>query len=148
MSCRRRPYPWAAAVCALVAGLLSLAVALAGPLRAPSATPAAPAAHPGPSQAGVAQAGVAQAGAARAGAVEGGFGAGGPGRGSSCAPGSGGAGTEPAVPVRAGHEHGSVLVARALPEGVRPQRAECVRVPVRGPDQRAPGPVELNVMRV
>ncbi|MFF2194934.1 hypothetical protein [Streptomyces sp. NPDC058157] len=136
MSCLRRPRPSAAAVFALVLGVLALVLALAGPGRGTAdqvpatATAAVHAASAAPAPAPVV------------------FTDTGPGRGPVCAPGSGGAGTEPAVPARAGHEHGSLLVARAVPEGVRPYRAECVRVPVRGPDRRAPGPVELNVMRV
>ncbi|MEU3311557.1 hypothetical protein ABZ743_02625 [Streptomyces sp. NPDC006662] len=68
--------------------------------------------------------------------------------GPACGPGSGRDGVVPVVPSRGGHEHVSVLAARPAPEGVRPYRAECVRVPVRGPGQRALGPVELSVMRV
>ncbi|MCF3178530.1 hypothetical protein IPZ70_00975 [Streptomyces polychromogenes] len=137
---------------AVVMGVLALALALAGPVRGAVDRGAA-------AQAGPVRHGAVEPGAVEAGAVTPGPGAGAGARavfadavhdrGPSCAPGPGGAGTEPAVPAsRAGHEHGSVLVARAVPEGVRPYRAECVRVPVRGAGRRAPGPVELNVMRV
>lgn len=129
--------PSAAAVLALVLGVLALA--LAGGLRAaadPAPAPraaAADAARPG-------AASVARPAFAPAGVL--------PERAPSCAPGSDGLGTAPAVPPRAGQEHASVPAARPAPEGVRPYRAVCVRVPVRGPAPRAPGPVELSVMRV
>ncbi|RPF41814.1 hypothetical protein EDD96_5635 [Streptomyces sp. Ag109_G2-6] len=151
MSCRRRTRPPAAALFALVMGVLALVLALAGPV------PGTADRHPAPqavgARAGAASAAAAPAGAGRAAARPGDgpravVAGAEPGPGPACAPGSGGAGTEPALPARAGHEHGSVLVARAVPEGVRPYRAACVQVPVRGPGQRAPGPVELNVMRV
>ncbi|MCX5377015.1 hypothetical protein [Streptomyces sp. NBC_00091] len=70
-------------------------------------------------------------------------------RGPACAPGSSGHGPgDPAVPPRAGQEHASVLAARPAPEQARPHLALRVRVPVRGPDRPAPGPVELSVLRV
>ncbi|MEV7542721.1 hypothetical protein [Streptomyces sp. NPDC089915] len=192
MSCRPHAYPWAAAVSALLAGVLGLALALApaGPLRAtadqnpgPRAqagyaaqAQAASAAQAQPGHAAQAQAGhateaqaastaqaqpghaaqaqaapaaAAQAGpGARAGLVEAAFAEAVPARGPVCVPDSGGAGSAPAVPPRAGQEHACAPVARTSPEGVRPHRAECVRLPVRGPDRPAPGPVELSVMRV
>ncbi|GAA0296596.1 hypothetical protein GCM10010302_39120 [Streptomyces polychromogenes] len=132
---------------AVVAGVLGLALAFApaGPGQAAADRDRAPRAQA--AQAASAQAGrtvSAQAGpGVRAVLVEAA-----PARGPVCAPDSGGPAPAPAVPPRAGQEHGSVPVARTVPEGVRPYRAECVRVPVRGPDQRAPGPVELSVLRV
>ncbi|MFH7598207.1 hypothetical protein WDV06_24375 [Streptomyces racemochromogenes] len=152
---------------AVVAGLLGLALALARPAAEPGPAPHTTAGWQAPSTpsatawAGAGRPEAGQALPARAVARHTGRAETRPGDGPravftgalperrpACAPGSGGAGTEPAVPARAGHEHGSVLVARAVPDGVRPYRAECVRLPVRGPDQRAPKPVELNVMRV
>ncbi|MFF4327806.1 hypothetical protein ACGFY6_27935 [Streptomyces sp. NPDC048387] len=155
----RRSRP--AAVLALATALLAVVVALAGPVRGVADTPVAPA---GAGQTGVA----APTGAGEGAALDGP-----PSRGSfaaaaspqggdavaraasagsepgpACGPGSGRDGVVPVVPSRGGHEHVSVLAARPAPEGVRPYRADCVRVPVRGPGQRAPGPVELSVMRV
>ncbi|MFE1789412.1 hypothetical protein ACFW7J_13650 [Streptomyces sp. NPDC059525] len=158
---------------AVVMGVLAVALALAGPVRgttdrAPGTRAAAAVAAPPPA-AGIPAERTAPRRAAsawpggrpgpadeeRAGRPEAApgthvaFAGAVPPRVPSFAPDSGGLGTDPPVPAsRAGHEHGSVLVARAVPEGVRPYRAECVRVPVRGPGLRAPGPVELNVMRV
>ncbi|MFD8146232.1 hypothetical protein [Streptomyces sp. NPDC059708] len=152
MSCRPQAYPWAAAVSAVLAGVLGLALALAqaGPVRAAADRDPGPRAHAGPAaRAHAAPAARAQAGpGARAGLVEAAFAEAVTARGPVCAPDSGGAGPAPAVPPRAGQEHACAPVARTSPEGVRPPRAECVRVPVRGPDRPAPGPVELSVMRV
>ncbi|WP_328969695.1 hypothetical protein [Streptomyces sp. NBC_00239] len=75
-----------------------------------------------------------------------------PGPGPRCGPGDGGSAERgPAVPPRggAGTDHLPAAVARLLP-GAPPWRPDAgpVRCPVRGPDEPAPGPVELSVMRV
>lgn len=69
-------------------------------------------------------------------------------RGPSCDPGGHGHGEEPVAPTRAVQDHGQLAAGRPAPEGAWPDRGERVRVPVRGPGQRAPKPVELSVMRV
>lgn len=69
-------------------------------------------------------------------------------RGPVCDPGAPGRGGLPAVPARAGSDHAQVPAARPVPEGARPHGTAPVRVPVRGPDRQAPGPVELSVLRV
>ncbi|MEU9142312.1 hypothetical protein [Streptomyces sp. NPDC048349] len=70
--------------------------------------------------------------------------------GPSCAPGPGDHGRPPAVPPRTGDPaHAPLPAAGRL--GADPARngaALPVRVLVRAPDQPAPGPVELSVMRV
>ncbi|MFE3553690.1 hypothetical protein ACFXKW_02285 [Streptomyces sp. NPDC059193] len=72
------------------------------------------------------------------------------GGGPSCAPGTGDHGRPPAVPPRAGDPaHGQVPAAgRLSADRAWDCRAIPVRILVRGPDQPAPGPVELSVMRV
>ncbi len=72
------------------------------------------------------------------------------GGGPSCAPGSGDHGRPPAVPPRAADPaHAHVPAAgRLSADPAWDCRAIPVRVLVRGPDQPAPGPVELSVMRV
>ncbi|MGW2678337.1 hypothetical protein [Streptomyces sp. NPDC001436] len=169
----RRSRP--AAVLALATALLAVVFALAGPVRAVADTPVAPAgagrtgvaapagagegaALDGPPSRGSYPAAAATprgghaparaAGPAPQGAAFAGPAFPGSEPGPACGPGSGRDGVVPVVPPRGGHEHVSVLAARPAPEGVRPYRAGCVRVPVRGPGQRAPGPVELSVMRV
>ncbi|MBT2543522.1 hypothetical protein J7E99_23205 [Streptomyces sp. ISL-44] len=68
--------------------------------------------------------------------------------GPSCAPGTGDHGRPPAVPPRAG-DHAHVPAAgRLSADRAWDGRAIPVRDLVRGPDQPAPGPVELSVMRV
>ncbi|MCX4542776.1 hypothetical protein [Streptomyces sp. NBC_01565] len=69
-------------------------------------------------------------------------------RGPACAPGGPERGQVPVVPPRGGGEHAHVPAVRAAPEPGWGGRAPAVRVLVRGPDQAAPGPVELSVMRV
>ncbi|MGP3687512.1 hypothetical protein ACTVZO_22915 [Streptomyces sp. IBSNAI002] len=70
--------------------------------------------------------------------------------GPSCAPGPGDHGRPPAVPPRAGDPaHGQAPAAgRLSADQAGDCRAIPVRILVRGPDQPAPGPVELSVMRV
>ncbi|MFC9582665.1 hypothetical protein ACFVJ8_07480 [Streptomyces yangpuensis] len=68
--------------------------------------------------------------------------------GPSCAPGAPDHGGTPAVPARAGGDHAQVPPGRPAPPAARPHAGLPVRVPVRGPDRPAPGPVELSVMRV
>ncbi|MER5571405.1 hypothetical protein ABT083_35295, partial [Streptomyces goshikiensis] len=84
--------------------------------------------------------GPAPGGAAVAGAVE--------GSGPACGPGGAEDGIPPAAPPRASAEHAHTPLARAVVEPDGGGRALPARVPVRGPDQPAPGPVELSVMRV
>ncbi|MEV6955420.1 hypothetical protein [Streptomyces sp. NPDC051183] len=67
--------------------------------------------------------------------------------GPSCAPGPGDHGRPPAVPTRAG-DHAHAPAGRLPADQTRDGRAVAVRILVRGPDQPAPGPVELSVMRV
>lgn len=71
------------------------------------------------------------------------------GSGPSCAP-AGDHGRPPAVPPRAGDPgHAHVPAAgRLAADRACDSRAIPVRILVRGPDQPAPGPVELSVMRV
>ncbi|MFE9464063.1 hypothetical protein ACFYNW_10400 [Streptomyces virginiae] len=69
------------------------------------------------------------------------------GGGPSCAPASPDRGGAPAVPTRAG-DHAQVPPGRPVPVAARPYAEPPARVPVRGPDRPAPGPVELSVMRV
>ncbi|MFE2282850.1 hypothetical protein ACFXDJ_01500 [Streptomyces sp. NPDC059443] len=68
--------------------------------------------------------------------------------GPACAPGSPGRDGLPALPVRAGADQAQAPPAGS-PSGVpgRPH-AIPVRVPVHGPGQSAPSPLELSVMRV
>ncbi|MEU9230823.1 hypothetical protein [Streptomyces subrutilus] len=72
------------------------------------------------------------------------------GGGPSCAPGPGDQGGPPAVPPRAADpSHAHVPAAgRLSADRAGHCPATPVRVLVRGPDQPAPGPVELSVMRV
>ncbi|MFF5701512.1 hypothetical protein ACFY7H_03255 [Streptomyces sp. NPDC012794] len=144
---RRPPRAPAAALFALVLGLLAVALTglarTAGPLAPPpagaeiavrqDAAAAVPVAHPAGAAAGPAR----ETAAERL-----------PGRGPACGPDSPGHGPAPAVPPRPGQDHAAVPPARPAPGGERPDRGECVRVPVRGPDRPAPSPVELSVMRV
>ncbi|MFD7839364.1 hypothetical protein [Streptomyces sp. NPDC059761] len=69
-------------------------------------------------------------------------------RGPSCDPGSRDHGRAPGVPPRGAGEHAHAPVGRPAVEQAWADRAPPVRVLVRGPDQPAPGPVELSVMRV
>ncbi|KJY36804.1 hypothetical protein VR44_07175 [Streptomyces katrae] len=143
---------------AVVMGVLAVALALAGPVRgttdrAPGTRAAAavaapppavgmPAERTAPRRAASAWPGgrPGPADAERAGRPEAGpgthvaFAGVVPPRGPSCAPDSGGLGTEPAVPAsRAGHEHGSVLVARAVPEGCGRTGPSAYGCPCAGP---------------
>lgn len=70
--------------------------------------------------------------------------------GPACDPGSAGRDGVPALPVRAGPDqaHAQAPPARTGAEGVAAPRVIPVRVPVRGPGQSAPSPLELSVMRV
>ncbi|MFE6842264.1 hypothetical protein [Streptomyces sp. NPDC057686] len=52
------------------------------------------------------------------------------------------------MPPRGAGEHAHAPVGRPAVEQVWGSRTPPVRVLVRGPDQPAPGPVELSVMRV
>ncbi|WP_234318310.1 hypothetical protein [Streptomyces sp. NRRL S-244] len=70
------------------------------------------------------------------------------GRGPSCDPGTRDHGQAPGVPPRGAGEHAHAPVGRPAVEQAWADRAPPVRVLVRGPDQPAPGPVELSVMRV
>ncbi|WP_405448135.1 hypothetical protein [Streptomyces erythrochromogenes] len=70
------------------------------------------------------------------------------GRGPFCAPAAPDQGGTPAVPARAGGDHAQVLPGRPAPPVARPHTGLPVRVPVRGPDRPAPGPLELSVMRL
>ncbi|MEU9255828.1 hypothetical protein AB0D66_28790 [Streptomyces sp. NPDC048270] len=72
------------------------------------------------------------------------------GGGPSCAPGPGDHGRPPAVPPRAADpSHAHVPAAgRLAADRAWDCRAIPVRILVRGPDQPAPGPLELSVMRV
>ncbi|MFF3860300.1 hypothetical protein [Streptomyces sp. NPDC002209] len=69
-------------------------------------------------------------------------------RGPSCDPGTRDRGRAPGVPPRGAGEHAHAPVGRPAVEQVWGSRTPPVRVLVRGPDQPAPGPVELSVMRV
>ncbi|MFF4848457.1 hypothetical protein [Streptomyces sp. NPDC001194] len=69
-------------------------------------------------------------------------------RGPSCDPGTRDHGQAPGVPPRSGGEHAHAPVGRPAVEQAWADRVAPVRVLVRGPDQPAPGPVELSVMRV
>ncbi|MER6777488.1 MULTISPECIES: hypothetical protein [unclassified Streptomyces] len=69
-------------------------------------------------------------------------------RGPACDPGTRDHGQAPGVPPRGTGEHAHALVARPAVEQAWADRTAPVRVLVRGPDQPAPGPVELSVMRV
>lgn len=69
-------------------------------------------------------------------------------RGPACAPGVQDHGQAPAVPPRGAGEHGHAPVARLAAEPGCGCWTMPARVLVRGPCQRAPGPVELSVMRV
>ncbi|MFB9589453.1 hypothetical protein [Streptomyces racemochromogenes] len=140
-----RPGAWrlrAAATLVLVLGL-ALALALAGrapvtPDRDPARAVAAGVDRaPAPGTA-VAAAGGADQAAGPAGE-----------RGPSCDPGGHGHGRGAGVLPRGGvQEHAQLAAGRYAPEQARPRAASRARVPVRGPDQRAPKPVELSVMRV
>ncbi|TDU77347.1 hypothetical protein EDD91_4093 [Streptomyces sp. KS 21] len=70
------------------------------------------------------------------------------GRGPSCDPGARDRGRAPGVAPRGAGEHAHSPVGRPAVEQVWGARTPPVRVLVRGPDQPAPGPVELSVMRV
>ncbi|MFF4099727.1 hypothetical protein [Streptomyces sp. NPDC001903] len=69
-------------------------------------------------------------------------------RGPSCDPGTRDHGQAPGVPPRGAGEHAHAPVGRPAVEQVWADRVAPVPVLVRGPDQPAPGPVELSVMRV
>lgn len=69
-------------------------------------------------------------------------------RGPSCDPGTRDHGQAPGVPPRGAGEHAHAPVGRTAVEQAWADRVAQVRVLVRGPDQPAPGPVELSVMRV
>ncbi|MFE2553259.1 hypothetical protein ACFXGI_32655 [Streptomyces sp. NPDC059355] len=69
-------------------------------------------------------------------------------RGPSCDPGTRDHGQAPGVPPRGGGEHAHAPVGRPAVEQAWADRVAPVRVLARGPDQPAPGPVELSVMRV
>ncbi|MCC0097280.1 hypothetical protein K7B10_21315 [Streptomyces flavotricini] len=69
-------------------------------------------------------------------------------RGPACDPGTRDHGQAPGVPPRGAGEHAHAPVARPAVEQAWADRTAPVRVLVRGPDQPAPGPVELSVMRV
>ncbi|MDK9498722.1 hypothetical protein QEZ40_003923 [Streptomyces katrae] len=72
-----------------------------------------------------------------------------PGRGPACGPGGQGRGEGAGVLPRAGGpEHAQLAAGRYAPAQARPHDASRARVLVPGPDQRAPKPVELSVMRV
>lgn len=118
----RRSHVWC-----LLGAVLALLLGCAGPAAA-----AQPAPPPSPPAAAL----------AHAVAYEGG--------GPSCAPGTGDHGRPPAVPPRAGDQtHAHVPAAgRLAADRAWDGRAVPVRVLVPGPDQPAPGPVELSVMRV
>ncbi|MGE7385142.1 hypothetical protein ACQKM2_06535 [Streptomyces sp. NPDC004126] len=137
-----RPSPWTRRAAAGLVLLLGLALALAGPVRGPV--------DRGPDPAAVA----APAGAARPTADRGpgpglGVAASGGERGPSCDPGGHGQGQGAGVlPRSGGQEHAQLAAGRYAPGQVRPHAPSRARVHVRGPDQRAPKPVELSVMRV
>ncbi|MCY0944727.1 hypothetical protein [Streptomyces antarcticus] len=131
LSRRRRVWCLAAAALAMLLGVL------AGP-------PAAAAPGPGPAPLSTAVLAVAPA----SGAVQAAFAAAPGDRGPVCDPGAPGHGGAPAVPARAGADHAQAPAARPAPEEARPHGTAPVRVPVRGPDRPAPGPVELSVLRV
>ncbi|MFK0233831.1 hypothetical protein [Streptomyces vinaceus] len=69
-------------------------------------------------------------------------------RGPSCDPGTRDRGQAPGVPPRGAGEHAHAPVGRAAGDQVWADRTPAAPVLVRGPDQPAPGPVELSVMRV
>ncbi|MFI5668070.1 hypothetical protein [Streptomyces sp. NPDC051704] len=69
-------------------------------------------------------------------------------RGPSCDPGTRDHGQAPGVPPRGAGEHAHAPVGRPAVEQAWADRVAPVRALARGPDQPAPGPVELSVMRV
>ncbi|MER5869998.1 hypothetical protein [Streptomyces sp. NPDC002044] len=129
LSRRRRVWCLAAAALAMLLGVLA----------GPPAT-AAPGSGPAPVSPAV------LAGAAASGTVQAAFAAAPGDRGPVCDPGAAGHGV-PAVPARSGADHAQAPAARPAPEEARPHGTAPVRVPVRGPDRPAPGPVELSVLR-
>ncbi|WP_030957049.1 hypothetical protein [Streptomyces sp. NRRL S-378] len=168
-----RPRPFCRAVPALLVAVLAVllggtAPAAAGTVLPPAgpagraATPAgsgtpgallAVAGHPATAAAGAPGTEAAPAAGTRAVPAAGTEAAAAPGPavrsgGPSCAPGAPDHGGTPAVPARAGGDHAQVPPGRPAPPAARPHAGLPVRVPVRGPDRPAPGPVELSVMRV
>ncbi|WP_405702054.1 hypothetical protein [Streptomyces sp. NBC_00069] len=113
------------------------------------AVPAAPTPHSGPLPgAASASASASAAGSAAAPATAPVHAVASADRGPSCDPGTRDHGQAPGVPPRGAGEHAHAPVGRTAVEQAWADRVAQVRVLVRGPDQPAPGPVELSVMRV
>ncbi len=113
------------------------------------AVPAAPTPHSGPLPgAASASASASAAGSAAASAAAPVHAVASADRGPSCDPGARDHGQAPGVPPRGAGEHAHAPVGRTAVEQAWADRVAQVRVLVRGPDQPAPGPVELSVMRV
>ncbi|WP_327168323.1 hypothetical protein [Streptomyces subrutilus] len=122
---------------------------------APRPVPGAAAEAPAPAPAGAPDARPGTARAAAAAAPDTGarelravFGAARGARGPVCDPEAPRPDGVPAVPPRAGTDHGQVPPARPVSEEARPRATAPVRALVRGPEQPLPGPVELSVLRV